>query len=64
MQSAALRGYLADTLDGREALLVVGSNLEAAELSARVRTELARLGRIDTRVLGRLSDGNPSVEAM
>ena len=37
MQAAAVRGYLADTLDGKDSLLIVGSNDEAAQLSAEIR---------------------------
>ena len=35
MQAAAVRGYLADTLDGKDSLLIVGSNDEAAQLVGR-----------------------------
>ena len=45
-EAAAARGWLADTLAGREALLVVGSNAAAARVSANLRAELVRLGRV------------------
>jgi len=46
MQAAAMRGYLADTLAGKESLLIVGSNAEAAQLSREIRKELIRYGRV------------------
>ncbi|WP_103384097.1 MobF family relaxase [Pseudonocardia dioxanivorans] len=58
MQDAAVRGYLADTLDGLDSLLIVGTNFEAAELSGVVREQLVALGRVDARVLATGSDKN------
>lgn len=43
----AVRGYVADTLTGRDALLIAGTNEEAGGLSAAVRADLVRLGRVD-----------------
>lgn len=45
-EQAAARAWLADTLDGREALLVVGTNAGAARVSNQLRSELVRLGRV------------------
>jgi conjugative relaxase-like TrwC/TraI family protein len=45
-EAAASRAWLADTLAGREALLVVGSNDAATRVSNAVRAELVRLGRV------------------
>jgi hypothetical protein len=45
-EAAAARAWLADTLTGRDALLVVGSNEAAARVSAGLRAELVRLGRV------------------
>lgn len=45
-RTSAARAWLADTLAGRRSVLVVGSNEEAARLSAEVRAELVRLGRV------------------
>lgn len=45
-QSSAARGWLADTLAGRRSILVVDTNEDAARLSAEVRAELVRLGRV------------------
>ena len=45
-EQAAGRAWLADTLAGRDALLVVGSNAAAARLSNQLRAELVRLGRV------------------
>jgi conjugative relaxase-like TrwC/TraI family protein len=55
----AVRAYLADTLTGHTALLVVASNADAAELSGRIRAELIRLGRVDLERLCTGRDGNP-----
>ncbi|WP_246633220.1 MobF family relaxase [Pseudonocardia nigra] len=45
-EQAAARAWLADTIDGRDALLVVGSNEAAARVSAGLRAELVRLGKV------------------
>jgi hypothetical protein len=50
--------YLADHLMGRDAMLLAGTNEEAAELAAMVRAELVRHGRVPERVEVRLADGN------
>jgi TrwC relaxase/AAA domain len=46
-EQAAGRAWLADTLTGRDALIVVGSNAAAARLSNQLRAELVKLGRVD-----------------
>jgi hypothetical protein len=58
MLAAAVRGYLADTLEGRRSLLVVRSDAMAAELSAQIRAELVAAGRVSAEVLGQTRDGN------
>jgi conjugative relaxase-like TrwC/TraI family protein len=45
-RTSAARAWLADTLAGKQSVLVVGSNEDAARLSAEVRAELVRLGRV------------------
>jgi len=50
--------YVADHLMGRDALLLAGTNEEAAELAAMVRAELVRHGRVPDRAEVRLADGN------
>jgi conjugative relaxase-like TrwC/TraI family protein len=45
-EASAARAWLADTLAGRHALLVVDTNEQAARLSAALRAELVRLGRV------------------
>ncbi|MQA13476.1 MAG: relaxase domain-containing protein [Pseudonocardiaceae bacterium] len=45
-ETAAARAWLADTLAGREALLLVGSNEAAARASAALRADLIALGRV------------------
>jgi conjugative relaxase-like TrwC/TraI family protein len=57
--AAAMRGWLADTLTGKQSLLVVGSNEQAQQLSAQVRAELVRLGKVGPEVLAVGRDGNP-----
>ncbi|MEO6083061.1 MAG: AAA family ATPase, partial [Umezawaea sp.] len=59
MVDAAVRGYLADVLDGKESVLVVKSNEDAAELSMRVRDELVALDRVSGQVLAVGNDENP-----
>src|SRR5581483_554753 len=50
---------LADALAGKQSLLVTASNTHASELSASVRAELVRLGRVHPEVLAIGRDGNP-----
>lgn len=45
-EQAAQRAWLADHLAGRDALLLVGSNEQAARVSAAVRAELVALGMV------------------
>jgi len=59
MVDAAVRGYLADVLDGKESVLVVRTNEDAAELSMRVRDELVALGRVGEDTLAVDGDKNP-----
>ncbi|HEY2223750.1 MobF family relaxase [Actinomycetospora sp.] len=59
MAAAARRGWLADRLDGLDAVLVVGSNTTAADMAAELRTELVHLGRVEHEQLAQLGDGNP-----
>ncbi|MCO7192558.1 ATP-dependent RecD-like DNA helicase [Pseudonocardia sp. McavD-2-B] len=44
---SAARAWLADTLEGRRSLLLVDTNDQAARLSAQLRGELVRLGRVE-----------------
>jgi conjugative relaxase-like TrwC/TraI family protein len=46
-EASAARAWLADTLAGRHALLIVDTNEQAARLSAQIRAELVRLGTVD-----------------
>ncbi|GAA3220222.1 hypothetical protein GCM10017691_04340 [Pseudonocardia petroleophila] len=46
-ETAASRAWLADTLAGRESLLMVRDNAAAARVSAALRAELVALGRVD-----------------
>ena len=45
-ETAAARAWLADTVSGRESLLLVGTNDAAARLSSQLRAELVALGRV------------------
>ena len=45
-EAAASRAWLADTLDGHESLLMVGTNAAAARVSSQLRGDLVRLGRV------------------
>ncbi len=47
MSDAAVRAYVADVVDGRQAVLVTPTNEMADELSSRIRAELVRLGRVE-----------------
>ncbi len=58
VSEAAVRGYLADIVEGKSSVLVVGTNAAATEMSERIRAELVRLGRVSPEVLGTLRDGN------
>jgi conjugative relaxase-like TrwC/TraI family protein len=58
MGEAAVRGYMADVLAGKESVLVVKSNEDAADLSQRVRDELVSLGKVGADTLARLADRN------
>ncbi|GEL23389.1 hypothetical protein PSU4_23430 [Pseudonocardia sulfidoxydans NBRC 16205] len=53
-ETSASRAWLADTLAGRRSLLLVDTNDQAARLSAALRADLVRLGRVaeDGVVLG------------
>ncbi|ODU04277.1 MAG: TrwC relaxase [Pseudonocardia sp. SCN 72-86] len=46
-ETDACRAWLADTLNGKRSLLLVDTNDQAARLSAALRAELVRLGRVD-----------------
>ena len=46
-EASAARAWLADTLDGKRSLLIVDTNEQAAHLSAELRRELVRLGRVE-----------------
>ena len=45
-QASAARAWLADTLAGKRSLLIVDTNEQAAKLSAQIRADLIRLGRV------------------
>ncbi len=46
-EAAAARAWLADSLAGKESLLMVGTNAAAARVSAQLRAELVALGRVE-----------------
>jgi conjugative relaxase-like TrwC/TraI family protein len=47
MTAAAVRGYLADVVEGKDSLLVAASNQQAAALAKEVRRGLVEYGRVD-----------------
>ncbi|MEU8494702.1 MULTISPECIES: MobF family relaxase [Pseudonocardia] len=57
MQAQAGKAWLADTVAGKQSLLIVGTNDQAADLSRRLRQELIRLGRVDGRTVSRIHRG-------
>lgn len=57
MVEAAYEGYLADTLAFRRSLLVVPTTAQAAELSARVRSELVGLQKVSNDATVSLRNG-------
>jgi conjugative relaxase-like TrwC/TraI family protein len=57
MHDKAARGFLADVLEGKESVLVAGSNAEAADLARRVQDKLIRAGRVQQPQF-QLADGN------
>ena len=59
MQEAAARAYLADTVAGKESLLIVGSNHDAAALSRAVRERLITLGRVEATPVAELASRQP-----
>lgn len=63
MQEAALRGYLADTLAGKQSLLIVGTNVHADELSERIRDRLIELGRVSPDTLAEAGVQQQAVSA-
>jgi hypothetical protein len=46
-EQSAARAWLGDTLAGQHSLLIVDTNEQAARLSAQVRADLVRLGRVE-----------------
>ncbi|MCD2191381.1 MobF family relaxase [Actinomycetospora soli] len=58
MAAAARRGWLVDRLAGLDAVLVVGTNDLAADMSAELQGELVSLGRVDHAPLAELADDN------
>ena len=57
-QAGAVALWLADYLLGRDALLLAGSNDEAAELARQAGERLVKLGQVPARPEVHLSDGN------
>ncbi|WP_224389132.1 MobF family relaxase [Pseudonocardia sp. ICBG1293] len=47
MQALAAERYLSDILDGKDTLLITGTNEGAGELSASIRDRLIELGRVE-----------------
>lgn len=62
MQAAAMRAWLADTIDGKESLLIVGTNDAAAQLSREIRDELVRYGVVEQAPIAQLGSRASEVE--
>lgn len=62
MQGAAMRAWLADTIDGKESLLIVGTNDAAAQLSREIRDELVRHGAVEPTPVARLGQRTGRVQ--
>ncbi|WP_226351910.1 MobF family relaxase [Pseudonocardia sp. ICBG601] len=60
MEAGSTRAWLADTVAGRQSLLVVGGNEQAAQLSGRLREQLIRFGRVDATPVGRVHGLEPA----
>jgi len=58
MSETAYQRWLADHLSGKTSVLLVTTNVQAAELARRARDELAALGLVATDGLAGLRDGN------
>lgn len=58
MREQAIRGYLADSINGRESLVITETNGEAAEVSAIAQRERERLGQLGETLPLQLGDGN------
>lgn len=57
-EAAAIRAWLADTLSGKQALLMAGSNEAAERMAGAARAELVRLGRLPEEGVRLGRDGN------
>jgi conjugative relaxase-like TrwC/TraI family protein len=55
---SAVRAWLADSLSGRQSVVVVRSNEDAARVSGEIRAELVRLGRVTEHGVSLGPDGN------
>ena len=58
MADTAYQRWLADHLSGKSSVLLVATNVQAAELARRARDELAALGLVAEDDLAELRDGN------
>ena len=56
-EADAARAWLGDTVSGRESLLLVASNEDAARVAARLRAELVGLGQVDEQGVALGADG-------
>ena len=57
-EAAAVRAWLADTLSGKQALLLAGSNEAAERMAGAARAELVRLGQVPEEGIRLGRDGN------
>lgn len=59
MQEQGVRMYVADTVAGKQSLLIVGTNQHADQLSERVREQLIELGEVQQAPVTQLGGGQP-----
>ncbi|WP_308820170.1 MobF family relaxase [Pseudonocardia alni] len=57
MTEHAVRGHMADVLDGKDALLIVGTNRAAAEMSNQIHATLVDLGHVSPDPLATVTVG-------
>lgn len=57
IQAAAVRGYVADTLEGLDSLLIVRTNEEARDLSREIREQFVEVGRVQREAVATLDNG-------
>src|SRR5699024_1472369 len=60
MEQAAVEAYVADTVAGRQSLLLTGTNATAHQLAGRVREALVNMGRVSDTRTAQVRGDNPA----